>query len=228
MIPNLVTEWMEYGDLYDYMKTFPRASEETIGLLARIASGLEYLHSKKVIHADLKSQNILISRDKNPLICDFGISRLIQTCTSTTETSLRGTTRWMSKELLFAFESSDPKHDEMSDMWAFGMIIYELLSWKVPYSEYNGVFVALAIIQGKLPTKPEEPEDPLIFNILWNLSLSCWKEIGIRYSASNTVASLDCIDNSRRAGWSEASGCMVLSLDWSKRNTTTDTMGVTS
>lgn len=66
--------------------------------------------------------NILISEERNPLLCDFGISRLTTTTTSTTT---RGSTPWMAKELFLGSpDNLSLKHDERSDIWALGMVIY--------------------------------------------------------------------------------------------------------
>ncbi|KLO13876.1 kinase-like protein [Schizopora paradoxa] len=175
LLPNLVSRWMENGALKVYMQTFPRGGQQTWDLLFKVASGLKYLHSNGIIHADLKSGNILISDEGNPLLCDFGISRLPQ---MTTTSSTRGTPRWMASELLQATHNgSRVKHDEKSDIWAFGMVIYELLSWKLPYYDLeNDMFVISVIVAGHLPIAPEESESPRIFRSLWELACYCWRE----------------------------------------------------
>ncbi len=111
-----------------------------------IASGLTYLHSKKVIHADLKSvcrtsrssfvkpykffniyqQNVLVSANKSPLLADFGLSLMLSQTQATTGTtsSTKGTVRWMAKELFQPSSSGSPKYNETTDIWAFGMIAY--------------------------------------------------------------------------------------------------------
>ena len=107
-----------------------------------ICRGLEYLHSRKVIHADLKSvricdfqpffsnnlltqENILISDAGTPLLADFGLSLILAQTTSTTFTQTSvlqgGTTRWMAPEL---FDPTPQRHDEFTDIWAYGMVTY--------------------------------------------------------------------------------------------------------
>jgi len=128
MTPSLISEWMENGTLHVYMSNFPRCCFETCAMLHGIASGLSYLHSKGIIHADLKSQNILISASKTPVLADFGLSLTLahSQATMTTETTslAKGTVRWMAKELFTPPDGASPKHDEHTDMWAFGMVIY--------------------------------------------------------------------------------------------------------
>ncbi|KLO13867.1 kinase-like protein [Schizopora paradoxa] len=182
VMPSLVSEWMEKGTLHDFMKSFPRGGIEACTILRDIASGLAYLHSKEVIHADLKAQNILISASKTPLLADFGLSLALSQSHSTmgtTTASTKGTVRWMAVELLPSVSGDEPsKHDKRSDVWAFGMVIYELLSWDVPFNnKHNDVLVLMAIVNGQVPEKPERPErgyDQSIFSLLWKLASSCW------------------------------------------------------
>ncbi|KLO11696.1 kinase-like protein, partial [Schizopora paradoxa] len=184
-MPAFVSEWMERGTLNDYMKTFPRASFTTLLMAPRqirdIAKGLEYLHSEGVIHADLKSPNILISQDSKPLLADFGLSLALSESTAgstTTGAFTKGTVRWMARELLVP-EDSGPsfRPDEQTDIWALGMVIYELLSWKSPYwDKSSDILVFMGIVNGELPGIPEDTSDmdSNIFKMLWNLCESCW------------------------------------------------------
>jgi len=183
MMPSLISEWMEKGTLRESMKSFPRGGIETCEMLRDIAAGLAYLHSNNVIHADLKSQNILISPSGTPLLADFGLSFAFsqsQYTTETTSASTKGTVRWMAIELLPSTSGNAPKpsrHDEKTDIWSFGMVAYELLSWSLPYKDKsNDIQVLLAIVNGEVPEKPEpEPETSSdTFNLLWYLARLCW------------------------------------------------------
>ncbi|EJD08193.1 kinase-like protein, partial [Fomitiporia mediterranea MF3/22] len=92
-----------------------------------IAEGISYLHNRIVIHSDIKSDNVLVSPGGDPLICDFGLSRLIvatHTMNAVTQSGTqRGSTRCMSPEII---EPPDGHvtYSEQSDIWAFGMTIY--------------------------------------------------------------------------------------------------------
>lgn len=78
-----------------------------------------------VVHSDIKADNVLISNTGLPLICDFGISRILAATHSldTTSGQLRGSSRWMAIELLSIGDSS-PVHTFESDVWAFGMTVH--------------------------------------------------------------------------------------------------------
>jgi len=84
----------------------------------------------------------------------------------------------MAIELFPSVTGDEPeKHNEMTDIWALGMVAYELLSWSVPYKEMsNDVLVMMAIVNGKLPATPkaEEGSDTSIFDRCWELAQSCW------------------------------------------------------
>ncbi|KLO19003.1 kinase-like protein [Schizopora paradoxa] len=101
MLPSLISEWMKDGTVDAFMNSLPRGGEETWNMLGWIISGLEYLHSQGVIHADLKCQNILISPTGKPLLADFGLSvALSHSMTMSSTYGTKGTTRWMAIELL--------------------------------------------------------------------------------------------------------------------------------
>lgn len=82
---------------------------------------MNYLHKKGIIHGDIKAANVLLSEDLHAQVCDFGLSRSVDTATATLMTG-KGSIRWMSPELL---DNGGGKTFH-SDMWAAGMMIYEV------------------------------------------------------------------------------------------------------
>ncbi|KAI5116585.1 hypothetical protein M0805_009228 [Coniferiporia weirii] len=189
--PALISRWMTNGTSLQYLKNNPDA--DVLNMVKGIAAGLCYLHAMRVIHSDLKSDNVLISTTGIPLLADFGVSRiLIESETIDTKSTLRGSVRWMAIEL---FDSSLPRdfeakknrriperskqvHTEQADVWAFGMTVYELLTMLRPYHLLPNDFqVMFAIIQGQLPSLPEyfitgtaTPTELA----LWDLCRKCW------------------------------------------------------
>jgi len=205
--PNFISEWMVNGSLFDYLKIFS-GGIESFSMISGIASGLTYLHKHGVIHADLKSPNVLISAAKEPLLADFGISQVLYPLFSTVgqsnnSDSLKGTVRWMARELL-----AESDHDELlsattstpiipnekSDVWAFGMVFYEILSRKVPFSELTSVpRVLLAISKGKLPSRVDLSKDPVLAlyeDDLWKLCNRCWDLASNRPGIGDVEASI--------------------------------------
>jgi len=117
--PALVTPWMKDGTLREYLAANPEA--QVIDLTDGVANGMEYLHSKEIVHADLKADNVLVSPTGKALVADFGISVLLSASQtlSTTTGGVKGSIRWMAKEL---FDGSNSSKE--SDVWAFGMTVY--------------------------------------------------------------------------------------------------------
>lgn len=92
--------------------------------VSEIADGVAYLHSRRIIHGDIKGRNVLVSYEDGhvrPLICDFGSSRELDSTDSTT--IVRGTLPWMAPELLRMSKSSS-KITIKSDVWAWAMTVY--------------------------------------------------------------------------------------------------------
>ncbi|KAG8893143.1 hypothetical protein FRB99_002182, partial [Tulasnella sp. 403] len=93
----LVSPYMCNGTIMDFIQDHPQRADR-IRLIREIAAGLEYIHSRNVIHGDLKGTNILISDREHALLCDFGLARMEDTNTSTTMRGV-GTLRWQAPEL---------------------------------------------------------------------------------------------------------------------------------
>ncbi|KAG8948625.1 hypothetical protein FRC04_009389 [Tulasnella sp. 424] len=115
----LVSPSMENGNLIRYIKEHP--SVNRIRLLRETADGINYLHTMDIIHGDIEGPNILISNEGGVLLCDFGLSKMKGSATSTCMRGA-GSTFWMGPELLQ--EEPGPKAFE-SDVYAFGMTIAE-------------------------------------------------------------------------------------------------------
>ncbi|KLO09382.1 kinase-like protein [Schizopora paradoxa] len=198
-IPNLVSEWMKRGTLIMYMKDRTLEENEMCSMVTGIASGLNYIHTEhSMIHADLKGSNILVSDDYRPLLADFGLSfsSSSPSLEASTVHGQKGTQRWMAKELIVdSINNSHQKHSKMTDMWAFGMVIYELLSKTVPYERiHTDAGVSMAIFKGLLPDEPKLP-DGSIFRDLWVIARQCWDEKpNCRPSASRVLGMLEMDD----------------------------------
>lgn len=145
--PNIIKVYgFYYGDrkhnpaiLLEYCKTNLENvinlldDADLIGIIYEICSAMKYVHSKKIIHRDLKMKNILINSKKHVNICDFGISKVMDVTTLTSMTHGVGTFAFMAPEIF----KKNVKYTEKVDVYAFGVILYFILT-KGDYPEYNG------------------------------------------------------------------------------------------
>jgi len=92
-----------------------------------IALGMTYLHGRKVVHCDLKSSNILIDSNWGVKLCDFGLSRIVYKHKRKNVQRV-GTPHWMAPEIL-----RGDSNDEASDVYSFGMVLWELVTGEIPY-----------------------------------------------------------------------------------------------
>ncbi|KAI5122712.1 hypothetical protein M0805_009765 [Coniferiporia weirii] len=177
-LPSLVSEWMENGSVLTYVKDHPE--RDVVPLILGMAKGLEYLHDNGVVHSDVKSSNVLVGPTGDAVICDFGISRAMNATqpvlggNTTAPGGVIGTYRWMAREL-FDHKNGSIKHTKASDVWAFGMTAYELLTKQFPYAHIHVILVPLAIMGGDLPTPPTLMETwPKRYREVWELCKLCW------------------------------------------------------
>ncbi|KAJ7231353.1 kinase-like domain-containing protein [Mycena rebaudengoi] len=120
----LVSPWMENGTVLKYLEEHGR--QEVDRLLWEIAQGLEYLHSRNVVHGDLRGANILITQDWSACLADFGLTSFTEATLTTTRRA--GATRWMAPELI------DPerfgiqfRRTKASDVYAFACVCLEVI-----------------------------------------------------------------------------------------------------
>ncbi|KAF9142316.1 hypothetical protein BGX30_002898 [Mortierella sp. GBA39] len=132
----IVTELCENGDLYDYMRKVRKPSfGRLISYMHDIAFATSYMHSRRpsIIHRDMKSMNVLITTDNRAKINDFGLARIRTKANASMHTQC-GTPNWQAPE----FWSPNPRYSEKVDVYACGLIFWEILSWaEQGYPYYN-------------------------------------------------------------------------------------------
>lgn len=132
-----------------------------------IAICMEYLHANKIVHFDLKSDNLLLNlRDtRHPVckVCDLGLSKV--KCRTFVSGGVRGTLPWMAPELM-----DGTRVCEKVDVYSFGIVMWELLTGKEPYSDLHYGMILGGIVSNTL--RPEVPED---CDKMWrSLMEECW------------------------------------------------------
>ncbi|KAG8998236.1 hypothetical protein FRB94_006976 [Tulasnella sp. JGI-2019a] len=183
----LVSPWMEYGSLsrfltgrLSFLGTDPRDQDndpnrtvyndfKEADTIYGIASGLAYLHIKRIVHGDLKTLNILLDKQLNPLICDFGITKMKDINVTSTAMKGAGSTRWMSPEVMDGGTTTIE-----SDIYAFGMTIVEVLTGSFPLPSLHHVQFVLAILAGQRPHCEPTSRLDHDFTPLWGIASMCW------------------------------------------------------
>ncbi len=152
--PYLVLEYTEGVPLHRYLRERSRLSvDEAVPIARQIASGLQYMHEHHVYHRDLKPENVIIASDGTAKIIDFGIALM--------EGSRRMTWRWLTNAsgtpAYMAPEQIQGKRgDTRTDIYAFGVMLYELLKGRAPYGGEGDdpMQVMQAHLSGQVDTLP--------------------------------------------------------------------------
>lgn len=182
---RLVFELMEGGTLKERLhdgKDFFWNERKAIAL--DVARGLVYLHGKRILHRDLKSDNILLDGKGNAKIGDFGLSKIKLETENFQTTSVNGAMLWMDPAF-FAFIAATAMTPG-SDVYSYGMVLWELAARKIPF--VNGVFSAILWLLG-VKIQEAIPEDcPIPFS---DLIKKCWiRDEKQRPNAQNITAIL--------------------------------------
>ena len=139
---------MEYIDgitLKEYIvRNGPLDWKDAVRIAIQICSAIEHAHSKQIIHRDIKPQNILMTQDGIAKVTDFGIARAVTSSTITMVGSTIGSVHYFSPE-----QARGGYIDEKSDLYSLGIIMYEMITGKMPFDGESPVAIALKHIQDK-------------------------------------------------------------------------------
>lgn len=151
-INYIVMEYLEGDTLKDYIEKNGRLSNEvTLKFASQIASALEAAHSAKIIHRDIKPQNIVLANNNTiAKVTDFGIAKMSSKDTITSSSTTIGSVHYFSPE-----HAKGCYTDEKSDIYSLGVVMYEMSTGTLPFNADSPVTVALKQIQ-EVPTEPKE------------------------------------------------------------------------
>ncbi|KAG8940565.1 hypothetical protein FRC03_005381 [Tulasnella sp. 419] len=163
-IPALISPWYFYGNVVQYLQAHPSANR--ISLAIDAAEGLKYLHSIPVVHGDLKGENVLVNSAGRASLCDFGTSQFLEeaariTGFTTSQANAGGTDRFLSPETVQMGSKT-----RATDVWAFGCLVGQILTGRIPYCEVTQkLTILLAIDKGQIPM---HNDDKIIDEKLWD------------------------------------------------------------
>ncbi|CAL9104294.1 unnamed protein product [Musa textilis] len=163
----IVTEFMSGGSVYDFLHK--QKGVFKLPALLRVAidvsKGMNYLHQNNIIHRDLKAANLLMDENEVVKVADFGVARVkVESGVMTAET---GTYRWMAPEVI-----EHKPYDHKADVFSFAIVMWELLTAKLPYEYLTPLQAAVGVVQkGLRPTIPKNAHPKLA-----ELLEKCWQQ----------------------------------------------------
>jgi WD40 repeat protein len=143
----LVMPYIKSGTLKDLMKDSPLPLQKIRTLITQIGGALDYAHSHGLIHRDVKPGNVLIDESGNCLLMDFGLAKMFESSQEYTATGgILGTPAYMSPE-----QGRGEKADRRSDIYALGVVLYEMATGQLPYNAESAISIIYQHIHDPLP-----------------------------------------------------------------------------
>lgn len=143
----LVMELIEGGDLLQLMQNQPQLPlSQVLSIALDLSDALTRAHRLNILHRDIKPANVLLDGNGRPKLTDFGIARLGEASTLTQHGGVLGTVAYLSPEAC-----QGETLDERADIWAFGLLLYEMLAGERPFAKPTSAATLMAILQEPIP-----------------------------------------------------------------------------
>ena len=193
--PYIAMAYVEGMTLKERIEKGPRTIPEVLDFARQIARGLQAAHRKKITHRDIKSSNIMLTREGQVKIMEFGLAKMAGRTQLTRDGSTAGTVTYMSPE-----QARGEEVDQRTDVWSYGVVLYELLTGKLPFqSEYETAVVYSILNDTPAPAGKFNPDVPTGLETLVQKLLQ--KNKGDRYqSADEVLLDLEVLSGTRGRG----------------------------
>ena len=150
----LVMPYVPSGDLKHYIRNGPHPLEEVADIFNKLAGALDYAHERGILHRDIKPDNILFDASQNPLLSDFGLTRMTEGSNHLTGSAVIGTPSYMSPE-----QGQGKEIDHRSDIYSMGILLYEMVTGYIPFSADTPVAVIFKHVSEPLPMPQDKRPD---------------------------------------------------------------------
>lgn len=147
----IVTEFVNGGNLRQYLKKYSPQWPERIMMSIQIAEALDYLHGKNIVHRDVKTENVLLDRYRRVKLCDFGFAREVGDQTTRKMKTFCGSEFFEAPEIMFCLD-----YDERVDTFSYGLVLCEIISRKQPSTVvFKRVIPGFGIDGGEIRSRAE-------------------------------------------------------------------------
>lgn len=144
----IVMEYVDGETLKQYIQHFsPLRVEEAISIMRQLTSAISHAHQNHIIHRDIKPHNILVDKNGRVKITDFGIAMAISSTSITQTNSVLGSVHYLSPE-----QARGGMANEKSDIYSLGIVMFELLTGRLPFSGESAISIALKHLQSETPS----------------------------------------------------------------------------
>ncbi|KAH7910883.1 hypothetical protein BJ138DRAFT_1151938 [Hygrophoropsis aurantiaca] len=172
--PSFLSIFLEYvpgGSIGSCLRDHGRFDEEVVkSFTGQILDGLDYLHSKNIIHRDLKSDNILVEKTGICKISDFGISKRTDDTNAPAYTAMQGTVFWMAPEVINT--QKEKGYNSKIDIWSVGCVVLEMWAGKRPWSDEDFFTVMYKVIQ--MQQSPPVPSEVILSALATDFKDRCF------------------------------------------------------
>jgi serine/threonine protein kinase len=177
----IVMEFIDGKELREIIKSEIPNLKSAIEYAAQIASGLQAAHAKGVTHRDIKSSNIMVAESGQVKIMDFGLAKIAGGAQLTKDYSTLGTAAYMSPE-----QARGEPVDHRTDIWSFGVVLYEMLTGQLPF---RGVYEQAVIysILNEAPEPIDDLRDDVPESLQQIVTKALAKDVGQRFQSMNDL-----------------------------------------